>query len=77
MAGRTTRKPKETADTGAEAKSLHEAAPRAVRKKSPTDSTGPAKVRAGKARVGKAYSSQLCQAKESAPLEVSLSLRDI
>jgi len=54
MAGRTTRKPKETADTGAAAKSLHEAAPRAVRKKSSTDNTGSAKVRVGKARVGKA-----------------------
>jgi hypothetical protein len=54
MAGRTARKPKETADTGAAAKSLHEAPPKAVRKRSATDNTGAAKARVGKASVGKA-----------------------
>jgi hypothetical protein len=53
MAGRTTRKPKETADTGAAAKSLHEAPPKAVRKKLATDNRGAAKPRVGKPRVGK------------------------
>jgi hypothetical protein len=52
MAGRTTRKPKETADTGAAAKSLHEAPPKAVRKKLATDNRGAAKARVGKPRVG-------------------------
>jgi hypothetical protein len=54
MAGRTTRKPKETADTGAAAKSLHEAPPKAVRKKLATDNRGAAKARVGKPTVGKA-----------------------
>jgi glutathione synthase/RimK-type ligase-like ATP-grasp enzyme len=53
MAGRTTRKPKETASTRAAAKPLREAAPKKARKKSTAGNVSAAKSANGKAGVVK------------------------